>query len=170
VAADERAAFTAWARAHQVRLYRTAYLLCGDRGAAEDLTQEALIAVARRWPRLADQDPYGYARRTVVNATVSRWRRLRREVLLAEPPDRAADGLTDALTLQRVMLRDALARLTPKQRAVLVLRFYDDLSEAQTAAVLHVSLGTVKSQTNAALHRLRESAPDLADLIGRSNP
>ena len=153
-----------------MRLFRTAYLLCGDHGVAEDLTQEALIAVARRWVRLEHQDPYGYARRTVVNATISRWRRHGREVLVAAPPDRAGDESLEVPAEQRAMLGTALARLTASQRAVLVLRFYDDLSEAQTAAVLEVSIGTVKSQTHAALHRLREAAPELGGLIGRTSP
>lgn len=161
---DERAEreFTAWAAGVQRRLLRAAYLVTGDRHRAEDLTQEALVKVALRWPRLRDGDPLAYARRIVVNDHVSWWRR-RREHPVAGTPDRAEAG---ADPLDALVVRRALARLTPRQRAVVVLRHLDDLTERETAEVLGVSVGTVKSQNAAALARLREGAPELADLIG----
>lgn len=160
--ADE-AGFTRWAAQRQPTLLRTAVLLTGDRHRAEDLLQEALTAVAARWARLAGQDPDAYARQVVVRRNISWWRKHRREVVLEAPdPGAAADVPTD----RRLLLDRALAALTPRQRAVVVLRFYADLTERDTAAALGVSVGTVKSQTHLALRRLREAAPELAELIG----
>lgn len=160
---DDEAAFTRWADQRQHALLRTAVLLTGDRQRAEDLVQEALVAVAVRWRRLAAQDPDAYARQVVVRRNVSWWRRHRREVTLADvDPGAAALGGID----RRLLLDRALADLTPKQRAVVVLRYYADLTERDTAAALGVSVGTVKSQTHLALRRLREAAPELAELIG----
>ncbi len=165
MAADDRAAFTAWARAHQRRLVRTAYLLCGDQGRAEDLTQEALIKVARRWRRLCDGEPYAYARRILVNDNISWWRRRQPEITLTDLPEISA-AAPDTSVHRRLALIDALAHLAPKQRAVLVLRYYEDLTEAQTAQVLGVSVGTVKSQAHDALRNLRETSPELAEFMG----
>lgn len=155
--------FTAWAAGHQRQLLRSAYLLTGDPFRAEDLVQEALVKVAMRWPRLRDGNPMAYARTIVVRDNISWWRK-RRDVL-GELADRA--GVTqdpeDALVVKR-----ALARLTARQRAVVVLRHFDDLSEADTASLLGVSVGTVKSTNAAAMARLRDGAPELLDLIGRT--
>lgn len=155
--------FTAWAAGHQRQLLRSAYLLTGDPFRAEDLVQEALVKVAMRWPRLRDGNPMAYARTIVVRDNISWWRK-RRDVL-GESADRA--GVTqdpeDALVVKR-----ALARLTARQRAVVVLRHFDDLSEADTASLLGVSVGTVKSTNAAAMARLRDGAPELLDLIGRT--
>ncbi|WP_109507819.1 SigE family RNA polymerase sigma factor [Nocardioides speluncae] len=162
---DEREAFSAWARERQLGLLRTAYLLTGDHQRAEDLVQEALTKVALRWRRLADSNPDGYARRVLVNDNISWWRRRRDEVPL-ENADRATDGpLETEYAERRLLLLAALARLTPRQRAVVVLRYYDDLTVDATAEALGVSAGTVKSQTNLALRRLREAAPELAELL-----
>lgn len=148
------------ARAHA--LTRTAYLLTGDHHEAQDLVQGALLKAVGVWSRIED-DPEPYVRRIIYHDSVSRWRRRRhREALVDRLPDRPAPEGDPAL---RLTLADALDRLTPKQRAVLVLRFYEDLTEAQTAAVLGVGLGTVKSQTRHALGRLRVLAPHLADLV-----
>ena len=161
--ADE-AGFTRWASERQQHLLRTAVLLSGDRHRAEDLVQEALTAVATRWRRLAGQDPDAYARQVVVRGNISWWRRHRREVVVAEadPGHLARPDLAD----RRLLLDHALATLTPRQRSVVVLRYYVDLTERDTADALGVSVGTVKSQTHLALRRLRESAPELAELIG----
>lgn len=137
-------------------LMRTAYLLTGDHGHAEDLVQTALMQVSRRWRRLDRPDlAYAYARRTLVNAHTS-WRRRRRvpEQLIAvhdEIPLAAHEHFSAA-----DHTAEALRALPPGMRAVLVLRFHDDLSEADTAAVLGCSVGTVKSQTSRALARMRE--------------
>lgn len=156
--------FTEWAAGCQRALLRTAYLLTGDLHRAEDLVQEALVKVALRWGRLRDQHPTAYARQIVARDNVSWWRR-RRETVSAGPdptvPDQASTDPATAL-----VVRQALMRLTPAQRAVLVLRHLDDLSERETAEVLGVSVGTVKSQNAAALARLRTGAPELLDLIG----
>lgn len=157
-------AFRRWAGDRQLALLRTAVLLTGDHHRAEDLVQEALAKVALRWRRLADGSPEAYARQIIVRDNISWWRKRRNEVVADAPrgpdvPDiaRAAD--------RRILLDRALAALTPRQRAVVVLRYYDDLSERDTAEALGVTVGTVKSQTHLALRRLREAAPELADLL-----
>jgi len=157
------ASFEEFVRVRTGALARTAYLLTGDRQHAEDLVQTALARVAVRWTRLDDAE--SYVRRVLYTQAVSWWRvrrRRRPEVLVQTPPDRAGDPRGDPEL--RIVVAQALARLTPKQRAVLVLRFYEDRTEAETAELLSVALGTVKSQTRHALRRLRELAPELADL------
>ena len=141
-------------------LSRAAYLLTGDHDTAEDLVQETYVVLVRRWKKSGMVDPEAYVRRILYSRFIDGWRRRRlRELPWATPPDGASDDETVPATV-RLTLRDALARLTPKQRAVLVLRFYEDLSESQTAAVLGISPNTVKSQTRVALQRLRELVPD----------
>jgi RNA polymerase sigma-70 factor (sigma-E family) len=149
-------------------LVRTAYLLTGDHHAAEDLVQTVLAKAVLRW-RSIDGDPDAYVRRALYHQQVSSWRRRARgrERLVAELPDRVARDDADAVE-RRVLLRDALARLTPRQRAVLVLRFYEDRTESETAALLQISVGTVKSQTRRALGRIRVLGPELADLVATS--
>lgn len=149
--------------ARSVALARTAYLLTGDHHAAEDLVQEALSRVVLRWSSVvAKGDPEPYVRRILYTVHVSRWRRLRAHPV-AHPPRPAPDEAEHATW--RVALGAALDRLTPKQRAVLVLRFYEDLTERQAAAVLGVSVSTVKSQTAQALLRLRAvGGPTIAAL------
>jgi len=162
---DDEESFTAWAVARQRALLRRAYLLTLDNGRAEDLVQEALVKVATRWGRLRDQQPEAYARQVNYRDNVSWWRRHRQERLTDAPPDRQV-GAAGSGAESRLMLRAALARLTERQRTVVVMRYFDDLSEAETARLLGVSVGTVKSQSHAALRRLRESAPELALLLG----
>jgi RNA polymerase sigma-70 factor (sigma-E family) len=157
--------FTAWAVGVERRLLRSAYLLTGDLHRAEDLVQEALVKVAMRWDRLREGNPTAYARTILVRDNVSWWRRGRREVLVEDPVGVAAVS-SDPDTA--MVVRRALGRLTPAQRAVVVLRHFDDLSVEETAAVLRVTPGTVKSQNAAGLARLREGAPELLDLIGRT--
>lgn len=137
-------------------LLRVAFLLTGDHGLAEDLLQTALMKTSRRWQHLPDRDhAYSYVRRVLVTTHTSWYRRRRvREVLVDQWPDVAdagsgggSSGLGDALV--------ALNALPPRMRAVIVLRFYEDLSEADTAAALGCSLGTVKSQSSRGLARLR---------------
>lgn len=161
---DEREAFTRWAGERQLALLRTAVLLTGDQQRAEDLVQEALTKVAMRWRRLSDGNPEAYARRIIVRDNISWWRKRRHELVLAVPdrPD-PTDGYAAAET--RRLLDDALGTLTARQRAVVVLRYYDDLTERQTADLLGVSVGTVKSQTHLSLRRLRDAAPELAELL-----
>ncbi len=158
-----RAGFEQWVAARRPALMRTAYLLTGDPHDAEDLVQTSLIKVVPHWARVA-ADPEAYVRQVLVTANVSRWRRRRwREVHTDALPDRAgASPATD----DRLALRDALAQLAPRQRAVVVLRYYEDLTERQTAEVLGVAVGTVKSQARDALTRLRALLPDL-DILER---
>ena len=155
--------FTEWAAGRQRQLLRSAYLLTGDAHRAEDLVQEALTVVALRWNRLAPGNPTGYALRVIARDNISWWRR-RRDVPARDVPESAGVPTEPETAL---VVRRALARLTQAQRAVVVLRHFEDLTERETAAVLGVSIGTVKSQNAAALARLRTGAPELLDLIGR---
>ena len=154
--------FEAWVLARRGALARTAYLLTGDLHLAEDLVQDTLARVAQRWRLVSDQgNPDAYARTVMHHLAIDRWRRRRArpsEILTDRHPELGGDGPD---VERRLVLRDALARLTPKQRAVLSLRFYEDLTEVQTAAVLGCSVSTVKSQSRTALERLRIQAPDL---------
>lgn len=137
------------------RLLRTAYLLTGDRGAAEDLLQDVLERMFVAWPRV--QDPLPYARRALVHGASNRWRsRSRRpETPLSDDHDAVVVDVGDAQA-ERDRLMRALAQLPARQRAVVVLRSFEDLSEARTAEVLGCSTGTVKSQSSRAMHRLRQ--------------
>lgn len=158
---DDERGFVEWAAGCERRLLRSAYLLTGDLHLAEDLVQEALVKVAMRWQRLRDGSPTAYARTVIVHDHASWWRR-RRELLSDRLPESA--GVSSDPDAEMVVRR-ALDRLTPRQRAVLVLRYFDDLTERETAEVLGTSVGAVKSQNAAALARLRDGAPELLDLI-----
>lgn len=150
-------------------LSRVAYLLTGDHDAAEDLLQNALVVVASQWHRVAAAtEPMAYVRRMLYHELVSTWRRnryLRAEYSTDQLPDNGGDRDEASDTVRRVVLEQALGKLTSRQRAVIVLRFYEDLSEVDTAEALGCSVGTVKSQTHHALSRLRALAPELADLV-----
>jgi RNA polymerase sigma-70 factor (sigma-E family) len=139
-------------------LVRLAYAICGDRGRAEDAVQEALTRVYQRWSRLTD--PLAYARRTAINATRDDWRRSVRAELAHREAARLSSADADDPQERFVTnsaLMDALDGLTHGQRAVIVLRYGSQLSEAETAATLDISTGTVKSQTARALARMREA-------------
>jgi RNA polymerase sigma-70 factor (sigma-E family) len=159
---DPEESFRLYVRERIGALSRIAYLLTGDRHLAEDLVQETLLRVAGRWPRIvAGGDPDPYVRQALYHHHVSAWRHMRnRRVVLQDPPDRPGPDEASAVTAG-IAVRDALARLAPRQRAVLVLRYFEDLTEAQTAEILRCRVGTVKSQTRDALARLRAIAPDL---------
>ena len=155
----EQRAFEAFVADASGRLMRTAYLLCGDRGHAEDLVQSTLLRTARRWHR-ARQQPESYARRVLVNLAKDRWRTLHRrvdEVPAVADAVVSGDGQDDQddMVLERQRLLAAIRKLPAGQRAVLVLRFFDDLSVAATAAAHDCSEGTVKSQTARALGGMR---------------
>lgn len=154
--AADREAFEAYVVAARPSLERSAYLLCGDWGEAEDLVQSALVKAVGPWRRIVE-DPTPYVRRIIVNDHISRWRRHRgRERAVAQVPERGVEGPDREQSLD---LRRALADLAPRQRAVIVLRYYEDLTEKQTAEVLGISVGTVKSQARDALARLRRNVP-----------
>ncbi|MEV2254877.1 SigE family RNA polymerase sigma factor [Streptomyces sp. NPDC050147] len=147
-------------------LLKTAVLLSGgDRHAAEDLLQNALVKAAGRWHRI--DDPEAYVRQILYRQQVSRWRLKwpRRELAVAEPPESAERDGAGAAEL-RVVMRAALARLTTRQRTVLVLRYFEDLPEADVARLLGCSVGTVRSTTHRSLAKLRGLAPELAALDG----
>jgi RNA polymerase sigma-70 factor (sigma-E family) len=150
-----RTPFADFVAARGQALQRTAFLLTGDWAAAEDLLQTALARVYPRWGRIVRDDPEAYVRRVLVNTWSSWWRRKwRGERPTAELPERAVVD-TYADVDRREAVRQALTRLPHKQRAVVVLRFHEDLSEAQVAEMLGVSVGTVKSQASKALAKLR---------------
>lgn len=154
---SDEESFAAFVAARRGALLRTAYLLTGDRHDAEDLVQVALMKAVPHWRRIAHQ-PEAYVRRILARESVSRWRRRRwREVSTGELPEEAA-GATDHDA--RADLRTALQQLAPRQRAVVVLRYFDDLTEQQTAAAMGIGVGTVKSQARDALRRLRDLLPD----------
>lgn len=153
--------FVSWVRGRQHRLLRSTYLLTGDMSRAEDLVQEALVKVAKHWERLRHGNPDAYVRTILYRDNISWWRS-RREYPMSSTPEQAAPYDGDAVE-RNLMVEGALARLTTKQRAVLVLRYFDDLTERETAQVLGVTLGTVKSQSSVALARLRE-LPELHEL------
>jgi RNA polymerase sigma-70 factor (sigma-E family) len=156
--------FAAFAAGCHLRMVRVAYLICGDRHLAEDLVQSALIKVGLRWRTVREGNPDAYLRTVLYRDAVSWWRRRRREISVAEPPERRARDDGGPVEL-KVIFAQALARLTPKQRAILVLRYFEDHSEARTAEVMGIAIGTVKSQTSVALRRLRQLAPELSELV-----
>lgn len=146
-------------------LLRTAYLLTGDVHHAQDLLQQALMGTARRWSRIHRRDqPDAHVRRAMYNHQ-ARWWRLRAaqpESPMADPPHRAAAGDHAEQIADRDGLMAALRRLPPRQRAVVVLRYYEDRSEADVSALLRISLGRVRSQASKALAKLRALEPSLA--------
>ncbi|MEU0671538.1 MULTISPECIES: SigE family RNA polymerase sigma factor [unclassified Streptomyces] len=150
--------FQDFVRARWSRLVRTAYLLTGDVHHAEDLTQTALAKAYRSWRRIARSDnPEAYVRRMLVSCNSDRFRKRRvTEALTAAPPERAGrDDESVGRVDERGSLLAGLARLPAKQRAVVVLRYWEDLSEAEVAEVLGCSPGTVKSQASKGLAKLR---------------
>lgn len=145
-------------------LFRTAYLLTGDRHAAEDLVQSALAKTAAKWRGLRDPAAIeGYVRRVMYHEQVSWWRRRSRvaEVSTGWLPDQISDGHAETVDL-RLVMRRALARLTPRQRTMLVLRYFEDLSETEIARLLGVGVGSVRSQIYRSLERLKKAAPELS--------
>nr|WP_076404120.1 SigE family RNA polymerase sigma factor [Cellulosimicrobium aquatile] len=164
--------FTAFVREARDPLHRMAYLLCGDRHRAEELTQHALERTYRAWPRAAQHDPLAYARRVLANLRIDTWRRTRREVLAgpdelssaeraARPVGRDGGAVTAAVDDRDAVVR-ALLALPVRQRRVVVLRHLLDLSENEVAAELGMPVGTVKSTASRGLARLRTllGAPD----------
>jgi RNA polymerase sigma-70 factor (sigma-E family) len=151
----------------QRALFRYAYLLVGDRGLAEDLLQESLTKTYMRWHKLLDSaNAEAYTRKVMTNTAISwfrrrSWRERPHDDLPAGVPARPADDTT-----ARIWLWAEVRKLPPQQRAVLVLRYYEDLSQAETARVLGCSEGTVKSQSSRALKKLRAGlGPDALELM-----
>jgi len=154
---DERE-FRDFVTSRSPALLLTAYLLTGDPHLAQDLLQSALLACARKWTQIQRREHLeAYVRRAMYRQQINRWRARRRrpETLVAAPPERpvACDLAAEASLRQSVV--DALLALPPKQRAVVVLRYYEDRSEREVATLLNISVGTVRSQASRALAKLR---------------
>ena len=148
-------------------LHRAAYLMVGDAALAQDLVQEALVKTYAAWPRLRDKgNAEAYCRKAITTTAISWFRRKswsHERPTETLPPDLAA-GHDDAVT-QSQWLWEGLQQLPPRQRAAIVLRYYEDLTEAQTAEAMGCAVGTVKSQVSAGLTKLREHLGDDADLL-----
>lgn len=159
-AADDRARFTAFVAENRSTLARTAYLLTGDAALAEDLLQESLIRAFPRWGRVEPGSEFAYLRRVMANLRTDWWRRRRWES--ASPVNEAVDATPVwsaprddlAAVEDRDLIVRRLAPLTARDRTMLVLHYYADLTEAAVAAELGVTVGTVKSTCARALARL----------------
>lgn len=158
--------FDEFVRSKSSILLRSAYLLTNDQHLAEDLVQSALERTHRYWRRLRDTDnATAYTRKVMYHLQVAWWRRSKVKETFDQDHPRHGAAVTDSSeeTLRKLALRHALAKLTNRQRAVIVLRFYEDRSVEETAAVLGCSTGTVKSQTAKAIGALRQQRADLAE-------
>ena len=154
--ASDEAAFSEFVEARSSALFRTGYLMVGDHQLAQDLLQEALVKTLIAWPRLRDHaNVEAYTRRIVVTTSIS-WRRRRsfHERPTGTLPERVAPDAVEAVVTHDAVIA-ALLTVPPRQRAAIVLRYYEDLTEAQTAEVMGCSVGAVKSQVAAGLKRLR---------------
>jgi RNA polymerase sigma-70 factor (sigma-E family) len=160
VNAEARESFARFVAERSGSLMRLAYVLAGDQHGAEDLLQSALARTAARW-RHVRESPEAYVRRAMYNEQVNRWKRRRRESAVAVVPETGVGDRSDEVDL-RLALDRALLALPPRKRAVLVLRYFEDLPEAQVAEILGCSVGTVRSQSYKAIARLREVVPELA--------
>lgn len=136
-------------------LLRFGHVLTGDPGEAEDLVQEALARSLRRWRSVRGGNAVGYVRRVMVNTHITRWRRWQARVRLGEPPDSGADHVELRRSEDWDRLRRALVQLPVRQRTVLVLRYYEDLPDAQIADLMRCAPGTVRSQAARGLAALR---------------
>lgn len=167
---DAERDFTAFVEARSHVLFRTAMALTGHRQQAEDLLQTALAKAFRRWRNIRHGQPEAYLRQVMYRQWVSWWRRpmQRREVIAGHLPESAAADATDRVDL-RMALHAALNQLAPRQRAVLVLRYLEDLPDDEIAQVLGCKPATVRSQISRALHRLRTLCPDLDGLTTQEN-
>lgn len=156
---DELAAFDAFVRARLPDLHRFGRILTGCEEAAADLVQDALERTLLHWPRVQARDnPEGYVRRIMVNRNISVWRHHRRERLTEEVPESGHEDRHGDSELWR-----ALQALPPRQRTVIALRYYEDMTEAQVAAVMGCSVGTVKSQASKALDKLRRCSGSFSE-------
>jgi RNA polymerase sigma-70 factor (sigma-E family) len=160
--------FAAYVRSRQQRLLRAAYLVCGDRQTAEDLLQQAFVKLALRWDRIRDEYPDAFVRRVLYRDAVSAWRSTRRETLVHVPEGARPGEETSVET--RVDLERALRLLPPRQLAVLVLRYFEDRSETETAEILGIAVGTVKSQAHDGLARIRALVPQLSPTTTGGEP
>ena len=157
---EDEDGFTDFVRTHSATLFRTAYLMTGDYQRAEDILQTTLVRLYQRWPRVERMDrPVGYARKVLVSQTVSWWRRRSSHETPLLLRDEPAWGGQIEEVVEHERVWHAVLSLPPRQRAVMALKYYEDLSEAQIAEALDMAPGTVKSHAHAAARRL-------ADLLG----
>ena len=163
--------FAEFARASYGRLAHAGYLLTGDRHAAEDAAQAALVRTYAAWSRVRRDDAFAYARRVLVNYLTDRWRRRLREYPTDDLPDQSGGpDLADEVAT-RHWLAGALATLTGRERAVVVMRYLFDLPEAAVARDLGITVGTVKSTSSRALAKLRVRADSgIPAAIGGDRP
>jgi RNA polymerase sigma-70 factor (sigma-E family) len=162
MASQDWATFVEFVAARSTALQRAAYLMVADVGLAQDLVQEALVKTCGVWPRLRERGAAEAYARKVITTTAMAW--FRRRAWSAErssdrPPDTPTPGHADEVT-ERAWLWQCLLQLPPRQRIAIVLRFYEDLSEAQTAEAMNCAVGTVKSQVSAGLAKLRALVGD----------
>ncbi|GID95299.1 DNA-directed RNA polymerase sigma-70 factor [Amorphoplanes digitatis] len=151
--------FVEFAQANSARLQRAAYLLTGDRHQAEDAAQAALVRVYAAWGRVRRKDPYAYTRTVLANLITDQWRRPMREYATEQLPEQPLPrDLADDVARRRWLI-GALQALSPRERAVVVLRHFFDATEVDVARELDISLGTVKSLNSRALAKLRVSIP-----------
>lgn len=166
---DEEDRFADFVRARTPTLFRTAYLLTGDYQRAEDLLQTTLLRLYQRWPQIdAMERPAAYARKVLVNQAVSWWRlRSSHETGLQQQDEPAWGGRVEEVA-EHERVWQAVLTLPRRQRAVIVLKYFEDLSEAEIAETLHMARGTVKSHGHAAARRLAVLLAEPAD--GSSSP
>lgn len=165
--------FAEYVRAREGHLLRSAYLLCGDEHLAQDLLQEALVKLAMRWDRVKEGHPDAYVRRTMYHDMISHRRRTWRERLTEAPPETGHHRANQADSDSRLDLNVVLQALAPRQRAIVVLRHFDDLTEDAVAQVLGIAVGTVKSQHHAAMRTLRalvRETPEPAPIGSEAQP
>jgi RNA polymerase sigma-70 factor (sigma-E family) len=160
--------FAEFVRVSSARLTHAAYLLTGDRHQAEDAAQTAFTRTYAAWSRVRHKDAYGYARTVLVNHVIDGWRRPIREYATEAMPEQHDRLDVDKAVTQRAWLTAVLKKLTDRERAVVVLRHFFDLPEADVARELGVSLGTVKSTNSRALAKLRVEVGPEDSLIGGS--
>ena len=169
----DQAEFAEFVAARSASLHRAAYLMVTDVSLAEDLVQEALTKTYVAWPRLRDKgNADAYTRKAITTTAISWYRRKRwnHERSTAVPPEQQSPGHADDAD-ERTALWGCLQQLPPRQRIALVLRYYEDLTEAQTAEAMGCAIGTVKSQVSAALTKLRLLiADDDLDLLPLPDP
>jgi RNA polymerase sigma-70 factor (sigma-E family) len=165
--AQDRTEFAEFVTARSAALHRAAYLMVGEVPLAQDLVQEALAKTYAAWPRLRDKgSAEAYTRKAITTTAISWFRRKgwSHEHSTAEPPDRGTPGHDDRVA-QSTHLWACLQALPVRQRAAIVLRYYEDLTEAQTAETMGCAVGTVKSQVAAGLAKLRQQLGDDADVL-----
>lgn len=162
--------FAAFVAATQRRLLHVGWLLTRNDHRAEELVQDALVRTYVAWPRVRNEDAFAYARRALLNARTDSWRRLRREQLTDEVPDRVVASSFEHEVGERSALVQSLQRLTARERSVVVARYYLDMTEEAVAADLDITVGTVKSTASRALAKLRVAPTSVTATLSEGEP